>query len=71
MTLIKTSNEKIIGVYCPNTIEDTSYENDGTEPTFKKIVGGKPCLFYFYNDSVLSIIKFKDDEVPEMASTPT
>ena len=61
MTLIKTSNEKIIGVYCPNTIEDTSYENDGTEPTFKKIVGGKPFLFYFYNDSVLSIMKFKDD----------
>jgi hypothetical protein len=37
----------------------------------KKIVGGKPFLFYFYNDSILSIIKFNDDEVPEMASTPT
>ena len=66
--MIKTSNEKIIGVYCPNKIEDTSKRNDGKHPGYKKIVGGKPFLFYFYNDSILSIIKFKDDEVPEMSS---
>jgi hypothetical protein len=67
MTLVKTSDEKVIGFYCPDKWENTT----GLKSTFnlksKDITSGSPFLFYCLDDQI-QIMKHRDDRIPTMIS---
>ena len=71
MTIVKTNHNTIIGVYCPNKIEDTTemISQDG-EGAYKSTVGLKPFFFYFQDNKQLEILKYRDDIdfIPKMMS---
>ncbi len=62
MTIVKTNHNTIIGVYCPNKIEDTTEMiNQDDDDNGKSTVGLKPFFFYFQDNKQLEILKFRED----------
>ena len=68
MTLVKTTDEKVIGFYCPDKWENTiGLKSSSCNLNYKDIIGGNPFLFYCLDNQIL-IIKQKDDKIPTMIS---
>ena len=68
IVLVKTDLNSVIGCYCPDQWEDTTFkENSEGELGWKDVVSGKPFLFYFLEGQI-QMIKHRDDEIPDMGS---
>ena len=68
IVLVKTDLNSVIGGYCPDQWEDTTFkENSEGELGWKDVVSGKPFLFYFFEGQI-QLIKHRDDEIPSMRS---
>ena len=66
--LVQTNENSVIGGYCPDQWEDTTYKiNRRGWSGWKDITSGSPFLFYWVNDQI-EIIKHKDNEIPAMRS---
>ncbi len=66
--LVQTDFNSVIGGYCPDQLEDTKGKKSSRgDSNSKDITSGFPFLFYWVNDQI-QIIKYKDDQIPFMAS---
>ena len=53
MTLVKTTDEKVIGFYCPDKWENTiGMKSSSSNLNYKDIVGGNPFLFYCLDNQI-------------------